>query len=144
MLDAVRSEITLTKGARELISALQNSGNHVAVVSGGFTSVIAPLMRDLNIDLFKANNLEIIEGRVTGNLLGDIVDREAKAQALKDFSQKVNVELSNTVAIGDGANDIDMLEASGLGIAFCAKPALEKVADVSINERDLMQVLKVI
>ena len=144
VLDQVRSEITLTKGAQELISVLQSNGNHVAVVSGGFTSVITSLMRDLKIDLFKANNLEISDGRITGVLLGEIVDRKAKAEALKDFSQRVNVELSNTVAIGDGANDIDMLETSGLGIAFCAKPALQKVADVSINERDLMQVLKVI
>ena len=140
----VQKKITLTNGAADLITALQSRGDIVAVVSGGFTEIISPLLATLKISRFKANSLEIIEGQLTGKVNGEIVDRRAKAEFLKELVALSGIPLSNTVAIGDGANDIDMIQSAGIGVAFCAKPALVNVADRVINTRDLREVLKVI
>ena len=140
----VQKKITLTNGAADLITALQSRGDIVAVVSGGFTEIISPLLATLKISRFKANSLEIIEGQLTGKVNGDIVDRRAKAEFLKELVALSGIPLSDTVAIGDGANDIDMIQSAGIGVAFCAKPALVNVADRVINTRDLREVLKVI
>ena len=140
----VQKKITLTNGAADLITALQSRGDIVAVVSGGFTEIISPLLATLKISRFKANSLEIIEGKLTGKVNGEIVDRRAKAEFLKELVALSGIPLSNTVAIGDGANDIDMIQSAGIGVAFCAKPALVNVADRVINTRDLREVLKVI
>ena len=140
----VQKKITLTNGAADLITALQSRGDIVAVVSGGFTEIISPLLATLKISRFKANSLEIIEGKLTGKVNGEIVDRRAKAEFLKELVALCGIPLSNTVAIGDGANDIDMIQSAGIGVAFCAKPALVNVADRVINTRDLREVLKVI
>ena len=142
--DLVQRKITLTNGAADLITALQSRGDIVAVVSGGFTEIISPLLATLKISRFKANSLEIIEGQLTGKVNGEIVDRRAKADFLKELVALSGIPLSNTVAIGDGANDIDMIQSAGIGVAFCAKPALVNVADRVINTRDLREVLKVI
>lgn len=139
VIEDVRSDITLTTGAAELISNLQSQGDIVAVVSGGFTKVITPLMKTLNIQLFRANELEVFEGRLTGKVEGAIVDRQAKAAYLAEL--KLKLKPSQTIAIGDGANDIDMVEAADIGIAFCAKDALNDVADIVIKKRDLREIL---
>ena len=140
----VQKKITLTNGAADLITALHSRGDIVAVVSGGFTEIISPLLATLKISKFKANSLEIIEGKLTGKVNGEIVDRRAKAEFLKELVALSGIPLSDTVAIGDGANDIDMIQSAGIGVAFCAKPALVNVADRVINTRDLREVLKVI
>lgn len=129
----VRSRITLTPGARTLVRTLHRLGHKVGIVSGGFTNVIEPLIKDMDVDFFRANTLEIKDGKLTGAIVGDIVDRAAKARFLEEFANLEKVPLSQTIAVGDGANDLDMLRASGLGIAFNAKPAVKAQADSSLN-----------
>lgn len=144
VLNEVQNEITLTNGAVDLIKTLLSKGDVVAVVSGGFTEVIAPLLASLKIKDFKANSLQIIDGRLTGKVQGPIIDRRAKAEFLREIAAIHQIPLAHTVAVGDGANDIDMIQNAGVGIAFCAKPALVEVADRVIINRDLMEVLKVV
>lgn len=141
VIESVKAGITLTPGARTLIRTLHKLGHKVGVVSGGFLDVIEPLLQDLEIDFYKANKLEIVDGKLTGNLLGSIIDRTAKAEALREFAAAENVNLAQTIAIGDGANDLGMLELAGLGIAFNAKPAVRAAADSSINSPYLDSVL---
>jgi phosphoserine phosphatase len=141
VLDEVRGEILLTPGARTLVSTLQKVGHSVAVVSGGFTAVIEPILKDLGIAHYRANTLEIVDGKITGQLLGDVIDRAAKATALRDFAAIEGVSLEQTIAIGDGANDLDMIAAAGLGIAFNAKPAVKAAADSSLSAPYLDSVL---
>ena len=140
----VRQEIILTDGAAELVALLHEKGHFVSLVSGGFTNVLQPIVDELKIDFYKANTLEIINGELTGKVIGPILDRAAKAQALKDFAQQCSVELANTVAIGDGANDLDMMQIAGISIAFNAKPIVEAAADYSIKERSLRSVAALI
>lgn len=137
----VRGEIRLTPGARTLIGTLQRLGHTVAVVSGGFLEVIEPLIKELKIDYYRANSLEIVDGKLTGQVKGKIIDREGKATALRDFAEAIGVRLEQTIAIGDGANDLDMISAAGLGIAFNAKPAVRAAADSSITQPYLDSVL---
>ena len=139
VIKEVQKRITLTNGAPELISSIQKNGDIPAVVSGGFVEVINPLMSELNISDFKANQLEIIDGILTGRVVGSVVDRAAKASYLLELEGRYSP--AKTFAIGDGANDIDMVNAADCGIAFCAKPALNEVADVVILKRDLREVL---
>jgi phosphoserine phosphatase len=141
ILDRVKAEITLTPGARTLIRILHRLGHKVGVVSGGFLNVIEPLLKDLDIDFYRANTLETSGGKLTGKLTGAIIDRTAKADALREFAAKEGVALSQTIAIGDGANDLGMLEIAGLGIAFNAKPAVQAAADSSITSPYLDSVL---
>jgi phosphoserine phosphatase len=141
VLDEVRSEILLTPGARTLVSTLKKLGHSVAVVSGGFTSVIEPILQDLEITHYRANTLEIVNGELTGNIVGDVIDRAAKATALREFAALEGVSIEQTIAIGDGANDLDMIAAAGLGIAFNAKPAVKAAADSSLSEPYLDSVL---
>lgn len=141
VLTEVQSEITLTQGARTLIGTLQKLGHHIALVSGGFETVIAPIMTDLGITHMRANNLEIVDGKLTGRLIGPIIDRAGKAQALREFALVHKVELEQTIAIGDGANDLDMIALAGMGIAFNAKPAVRAAADSSVSAPYLDSVL---
>jgi len=141
ILESVKSGITLTPGARTLIRTLHKLGHKVGVVSGGFLDVIEPLLQELEIDFYRANKLEILDGKLTGNLLGAIIDKSAKADALREFAAAENVGLAQTIAIGDGANDLGMLEIAGLGIAFNAKPAVRAAASSSINSPYLDSVL---
>ena len=140
-ISQVQSEIVLTPGARTLIRTLQRLGHTVCVVSGGFHNVIDPLLKELNITHFRANTLEIIDGKLTGKVVGPIIDRAAKAQALKDFSTIEKIHIDQTIAIGDGANDLDMIAVAGLGIAFNAKPAVKAAADSSVSAPYLDSVL---
>ena len=141
ILESVKSGITLTPGARTLIRTLHKLGHKVGVVSGGFLDVIEPLLQELKIDFYRANKLEILDEKLTGNLLGAIIDKNAKADALREFAAAENVSLAQTIAIGDGANDLGMLEIAGLGIAFNAKPAVRAAAKSSINSPYLDSVL---
>jgi phosphoserine phosphatase len=141
VIQSVKAGITLTPGARTLIRTLHKLGHKVGVVSGGFLDVIEPLLQELKIDFYRANKLEIVDGKLSGNLLGSIIDKSAKADALREFAAKEEVNLAQTIAIGDGANDLEMLEIAGLGIAFNAKPAVRAAADSSINSPYLDSVL---
>ncbi len=141
VLTDVQSEITLTPGARTLVRTLNKLGHHIALVSGGFEPVIAPLVAELGIDHMRANNLEIADGVLTGALIGPIVDRAGKADALKEFAAAHNIDLEQTIAIGDGANDLDMIALAGMGIAFNAKPAVKAAADSSLSAPYLDSVL---
>ncbi|WP_068278787.1 phosphoserine phosphatase SerB [Aldersonia kunmingensis] len=144
VIDDVAAEIQLTPGARTTIRTLRRLGYHCGVVSGGFRQVIEPLAHDLELDFVEANTLEIVDGKMTGKVIGDIVDREGKAVSLRRFAAQVGVPMEQTVAVGDGANDIDMLNAAGLGIAFNAKPALREVADTALSHPYLDAVLFVL
>ena len=143
VLSEIQSEITLTPGAKTLARTLNKLGFQVALVSGGFLEIVKPLAERLNIVNVRANQLEIKDGTLTGNLIGPIIDREAKAHALKDFAAKYDIPLSRTIAIGDGANDLDMLKAAALGIAFNAKPYVRDAAYASVNTPYLDTVLYV-
>jgi len=141
VLDEVAEDVMLTPGARTTVRTLRRLGYHVGVVSGGFRQVIEPLAHELMLDFVAANELEVIDGKLTGRVIGQIVDRAGKAKALRDFAHQVGVPMAQTVAVGDGANDIDMLAAAGLGVAFNAKPALREVADASLSHPYLDTVL---
>lgn len=133
IFDEVRQAIRLTPGARTLIATLQDLGFAIGLVSGGFIEVVGPLAADLGITHVRANSLEVADGVLTGRILGPVIDRAAKAATLREFAASEGLPLSRTVAIGDGANDLDMLAAAGLGIAFNAKPAVRASADTSLN-----------
>ena len=144
VIDSVAADIELTPGARTTIRTLNSMGYRTAVVSGGFIQVLEGLAEELDLDYVRANTLEIVDGKLTGRVVGEIVDRQAKARLLADFAQDSGLQMSQTVAVGDGANDIDMLGVAGLGIAFNAKPALKEVADASVNHPFLDEVLYIL
>lgn len=141
VLQEVREAITLTPGARTLCRTLKRLGYRIALVSGGFTAVIEPIARDLGVDVLRANDLEVVDGHLTGRVLGPIIDRVAKREVLEELAITYQIPRRRTVAIGDGANDVDMLAAAGLGIAFNAKPVTRAVADASVNVPYLDSVL---
>jgi phosphoserine phosphatase len=133
VLDEVREELRLTAGARTLIRTLGGLGYKFGLVSGGFIQVIEPLAAELGIGYVAANVLEITAGKLTGRLAGPVIDRAGKADALRRFAADAGVPLSQTVAVGDGANDLDMIAAAGLGVAFNAKPVVRDAADTSLS-----------
>ena len=137
----VAKAVTLTPGARTLIRTLKKLGHGVGLVSGGFSQVVDPIAKQLGIEHVRSNTLEIVDGVITGNLLGAIIDRAGKAIALKEFASLENVSPANTIAIGDGANDLDMIAAAGLGIAFNAKPTVQAAAQSALNAPYLDSVL---
>jgi phosphoserine phosphatase len=141
VLTRVQASLELTPGARTLVRTLKRMGYRCGIVSGGFTQVTDHLVELLDLDFSAANTLEVVDGTLTGRVVGEIVDRAGKAVALRRFAAEAGVPLSQTVAVGDGANDIDMLTAAGLGIAFNAKPALRAVADTALNQPYLDAVL---
>ncbi|HEY7487704.1 MAG TPA: phosphoserine phosphatase SerB [Streptosporangiaceae bacterium] len=132
-VDDVRRSVELASGARTFVRTLKRLDYRFAIVSGGFTHVTDALVADLGIDYAAANTLEIVDGRLTGRLTGPIIDRPAKAAALRRFAADAGVPVSQTVAIGDGANDLDMIQAAGLGIAYNAKPVVRQLADTAVN-----------
>ncbi len=133
VLVQVYDGMELASGARTLVRTLKRLGYRLGIVSGGFSHLTDRLAADLEIDFARANNLEIVDGRLTGNLVGDVIDRAGKAAALRDFARDSSVTLDRTVAVGDGANDLDMLAAAGLGIAFNAKPVVQEAAHTTVN-----------
>jgi len=140
VVQQVQQEISLTDGAEDLVIELHAKGHSVALVSGGFIDIIEPMIRSLSIKYYKANKLEIVAGILTGGLIGPVIDRTAKASALREFATDSAVAMENTVAIGDGANDLDMMAIAGLSIAFNAKPIVAQSADLKINEPSLRSV----
>jgi len=125
-----------------MVQTLHERGHKVAVVSGGFENVIAPILQTAEVDHFKANVLEVKDGLLTGKTVGEIVDRRAKAAYLREISAQLNIPLADTVAVGDGANDLGMMEIAGVSIAFNAKPVVQAAANFSINDGDLTGVLR--
>lgn len=144
VFEQVQQEIRLTGGAGELVVALHELGHCISLVSGGFINIVAPLASKHKIDFVRANTLEIIDGKLTGKVIGPIIDRAAKAAALVEFAESCGVAMRDTVAIGDGANDLDMMAMAGISIAFNAKPVVAEIADFAITEPSLKSVLKLL
>ncbi|MDQ4054889.1 MAG: phosphoserine phosphatase SerB [Actinomycetota bacterium] len=132
-LDKVYEDIVITPGARTMVRTLRRLGYRFAIVSGGFSQITDRLADDLGIHYARANELEIVDGKLTGQIVGDVLDRAGKATALREFAEKVGVAEAAVIAIGDGANDLDMLNAAGLGIAYNARPVVQQAADTSVN-----------
>lgn len=144
VLDEVRAAVRLTPGARTLVTTLIEGGHSVGLVSGGFAEIVDPLGAALGIESVRANALEVRDGHLTGAVLGEVVDRATKKDFLLRLAASSGIEADRTVAVGDGANDLDMMAAAQVGIAFCAKPAVREQADVAIDEQDLRRVLDVL
>lgn len=144
VLDEVREQVVLSPGAAELVRAVQARGWHFALVSGGFTEVVGPMAASLGIGLVRANRLEIADGRLTGRTTGAIVDREAKEHWLRHFATTLSIPLSRTVAIGDGANDLAMMGAAAVSVAYNAKPIVQETADLVLDNQSLIEVLSFI
>jgi len=140
-IDDVLTALRLAPGARTLIRTLKRLGFRCGVVSGGFTQITDWLTLELGLDFAAANTLEIAAGRLTGRLTGPLIDRPGKQRALATFAAAAGVPLSQTVAVGDGANDLDMISAAGLGVAFNAKPAVRDAADTSLSVPHLDAIL---
>ena len=132
-IDQVYDELVLAPGARTTVRVLKRLGYRFAIVSGGFSQLTERLAADLDLDFHRANELEIVDGRLTGRVVGDVVDRAGKAAALRDFAAAIGLPLSATIAVGDGANDLDMLSAAGLGIAFNAKAVVKEAVPTAVN-----------
>jgi len=132
-LDQVYEAIVISPSARTMVRTLRRLGYRFAIVSGGFSQITDRLAADLGIHFARANELEVVDGRLTGEIVGEVVDRAGKARALREFAEKVGVTEAATIAIGDGANDLDMLNAAGLGIAYNARPVVQEAADTSVN-----------
>lgn len=144
VVDEVAQQLELTPGARTTVRTLKRMGYRTAVVSGGFIQVLESLAKELELDYVRANTLEIVDGKLTGRVIGKVVDRKAKEEFLREFAADSGLLMSQTVAVGDGANDIDMITAAGLGIAFNAKPALKEVADASVNHPYMDEILQIL
>lgn len=132
-IDEVYDSIVLNPGARTMVRTLRRLGYRFAIVSGGFSQITDRLAADLGIHFARANELEIVDGLLTGRIVGPVVDRAGKAQALREFAAELGLTEASVIAIGDGANDLDMLAAAGLGIAYNAKPAVRDAADTAVN-----------
>ena len=144
VFDRTFERVTFTPGALELVRAAHERGWKVGVVSGGFHEVADRIVEAAGIDYCLANRLEVVDGKLTGRLAAEIVTRERKLDALRSWAQELGLPLSQTVAMGDGANDIPMIQAAGTGIAFCAKPKTRETAPFAINERNLMLAMDII
>ena len=140
----VFQQITITQGAKELIHRIHEAGGRVGAVSGGFTQVLTPLADELGLDVARANDLEVVDGKLTGKVLGQIVDKAAKAQSLLEWAERSNFKQSQTVAVGDGANDLEMMSWAGLSIAFNAKPIVRATADIVVERQDLLELAEIL
>ncbi|GAA2924899.1 phosphoserine phosphatase SerB [Microbacterium luteolum] len=137
----VRARIEPTPGVRELTDAVHARGGVVGVVSGGFHEILDSVAPDLGVDRWRANRLSVIDGALSGHIDGDIVDAAAKASSLREWAAELGVAPHATIAIGDGANDLQMMAAAGLGLAFNAKPAVREAASLVIGPQDLAEVI---
>lgn len=144
VFEDVLQRVRVTRGAQDLIAAVHRAGGKVGAVSGGFSQILTPLADQLNLDFNRANLLEVIDGKLTGQVLGSIVDRAAKAEALREWSAAAGFEMSQTVAVGDGANDLGMMEIAEISVAFNAKPIVREFAKVVIEERDLSALIPIL
>ena len=134
-LDKVRAAVELMPGARELVAGCQARGWAFGLVSGGFEEIAVPIARELGIELVRANRLEVADGVLTGRTVGPVIDRAAKAATLREWAAQAGVPLEQTVAVGDGANDLDMIGLAGVGVAFNAKPLVREQAPYVIEDR---------
>ena len=140
--DALRARVALLEGLPiSVFDTVHEHGWKIGVVSGGFHEVVDMLAAESHIDYWIANRLEVEDGHLTGKVLGEIVCKTVKLHALQAWADRLGIPMSQTVAVGDGANDIPMIQAAGLGLAFCAKPKTQLAADKAINDRDLTHVL---
>ena len=138
------TQVHFSKNAQEFVKTLQKHDIEVGLVSGGFMPIVERLAKDLGISLFAANQLEIRDGHLTGNLIGSIISREVKKETLVRWADELEVPIDRTIAIGDGANDLAMLKRAGIGIGFCAKEIVKEEIPLQIEDRDLTKVLKLI
>lgn len=141
VFDKIYHELHLSKNAMQFIETLQENQIEVGLVSGGFTTIVERLAKDLKISLYTANQLEIRDGHLTGNLVGQVISREVKEETLVRWADELEVPIERTIAIGDGANDLKMLKKSGTGIAFCAKDIVKKQINLHVDDRDLLKAL---
>lgn len=141
VFDKIYHELHLSENAVQFIKTLKESQIEVGLVSGGFTIIVEKLAKEFGIPLFVANQLEISDGHLTGNLIGPVISREVKEETLVSWANRLEVPLECTIAIGDGANDLKMLKRAGLGIAFCAKDIVKKEINLQVDDRDMMKVL---
>lgn len=144
VFDKIYNELHLSKNAAKFIKVLQENQIEVGLVSGGFTTIVERLAKDLGISLYTANQLEIREDHLTGNLIGPIISREVKEATLVRWAEELEVPFDRTIAIGDGANDLKMLKSAGLGIAFCAKDIVKKEINLQVDDRDFWKVMEMI
>ena len=141
VLGTTATQLRPTTGAAELIAEIHRRGGMAAAVSGGFNQLLDPLQEKLNLDLAMANTLELEDGQLTGRVSGEIIDRSAKAKYLAQWAAELGIHPKQTIAVGDGANDLEMMAAAGLSVAFCAKPVVQERADITIGDRDLRNLL---
>ena len=144
VIEETLAKCTFTKGARELVATVHAAGGKVGAVSGGFTQLLEPLAQDIGLDFFRANVLEVVDGVLTGEVVGDIIDKPAKATALLEWATAIEIDVKFTIAIGDGANDLDMMQAAGLSIGFNARPRVRAAADVILTSGDLSDAIALI
>ncbi len=144
VLGSAFKQIHITPGAEQLIEYVHSVDGKVAAVSGGFNQLLEPLAQKLKLDYWLANELEVVDDKLTGEVTGAIIDKPAKSSALKAWASELGLDLAQTIAVGDGANDLDMLATAGLGIGFCGKPRVRQAADLLVNVNDLSQVIGLI
>lgn len=144
VLESVYDRIELMPGAEELLATLQANGIKTAILSGGFVFFASRFARRLGVDVFHCNDLETKDGKLTGKTLGPIVDAQAKADHLIDLAKQWDIPLDQTASVGDGANDLKVMAAAGLGIAFCAKPRVQELADLAVNTKELTELVPIL
>jgi phosphoserine phosphatase len=138
------ARVRVTAGARELIAAIHRAGGKAAAVSGGFSQVLEPLAKDLELDFHRANTLEIVDGKLTGRTIGPVIDRSAKAAALAEWARELGLTAGSTIAVGDGANDLEMMAAAGIGVAFNAKSLVRASADLVLEGESLEPLIAIL
>jgi phosphoserine phosphatase len=144
VFDELQSEITVTDGVTELVDSVHRSGGLIGAISGGFSEILSPLAQRLGLDFSLANELEILNGSLTGKVSGEIVDADAKAKTLLNWASNHGFDISETVAVGDGANDIPMLQAAGFAVAFRPKEILRQYADLVIEGSSLKPLVELL
>ena len=144
VLATVSAQLKLTEGARELVAEIHRRGGKAAAVSGGFIQLLDPIRTELKLDFAAANTLGVEAGKLTGQVVGEIVNRQAKADYLLSWAVECGVDSSQTIAVGDGANDLGMMQVAGLSVAFCAKPIVNEQADIVLAKRDLAELIRVL
>jgi len=141
VIDETLARIQLTDGALEVIEYIHSIGGKAGAVSGGFVELLSPLAKRLNLDFYRANQLEVVDGILTGNVIGQIIDKPAKAHALSEWANELGLAEAHCVAVGDGANDLDMMNVAGLSVGFNAKPRVRAQADLLIGTKDLRDLI---
>ncbi|HFI0792179.1 TPA: phosphoserine phosphatase SerB [Streptococcus suis] len=144
VFDKIMEKIHFTPGAIELVKELKSRGYKIAVVSGGFHETVDRLAAELDLDYVRANRLEVVDEKLTGQVLGEIVTKETKKACLEAWAVENGLELSQTIAMGDGANDLPMIQTAGIGVAFCAKPIVREQAPFQINEKNLYKLIEIL